>query len=78
MSEFKKQDGIFKLIQQVQLTCKGKNPLLTARLDAHMGQLDALVEGRPAASLVVKNVAHEKWQRALACQNMNCLFEPVL
>src|SRR3989338_1468319 len=47
VSEFKKQDGIFKLIQQVQLTCKGKNPLLTARLDAHMGQLDALVEGRP-------------------------------
>ena len=77
VAEFKKQDGVLKLVQQVQALCKSKNPLLTARLDLHMGKLDALVEGRPLASLTVKNVASEKWQRALACRNMNCFFEPV-
>lgn len=78
VAEFKKQDGILKLVQQIQASCKSKNPLLTARLDVHMGRLDALVDGKPLASLPLRNVAHEKWQRALACRNINCFFEPVL
>jgi serine/threonine protein kinase len=78
VSEFKKQDGVLKLIQQVQAPCKSKSPLLSAKLDMHLGKLDAFVEGKPLASIQVKNVASEKWQRALACRNMNCIFEPVL
>jgi hypothetical protein len=78
ISEFKKQDGVLKLMQQVQAPCKSKNPLLTVRLDMHLGKLDGLVEGRPLGSLRVKNVASEKWQKALACRNINCVFEPVL
>lgn len=78
ISEFKKQDGILKLVQQIQAPCKHKNPLLTAKLDLNLGKLDGWVEKRPLASITVKNVAHEKWQRALACRNINCIFEPVL
>ncbi|MEI6806154.1 MAG: serine/threonine-protein kinase [Myxococcaceae bacterium] len=78
VAEYKKQDGILKLMQQAVAPCKSKNPLLTVRLDPHLGKLEGLVEGRPLASLTVKNVASEKWQRALACRNMNCIFEPVL
>lgn len=78
LAEFKRQDGILKLQQQVQISCRGKNPLLTTRLDVHAGRLEGFIDHKPMAVLKVKNVASEKWQKALGCRNMNCIFEPVL
>ncbi|MBH1988524.1 MAG: serine/threonine protein kinase [Myxococcaceae bacterium] len=77
LCEFRKQDGFLKSTQQAQIPCKGKHPLYEIRLDAHKGLIQAWIDKKPAGSLEVKNVASEKWQRALGCRNVICDFKPV-
>ncbi|MES2504600.1 MAG: serine/threonine-protein kinase [Myxococcota bacterium] len=78
VSEFKKIDGILKLVQQIQAPCKSKNLVLQAKLESDAGRFDAFVEDKPLASIQVKNLSDDKWQRALGCRNTICVFEPVL
>ncbi len=78
MSEFKRQDGILKSVQQTSVPCKMKNLVLQARLNPEKNRLEALVDMKPQVFMEVKNLKNEKWQRALGCRNVNCNFEPAL
>ncbi|MBL4819126.1 MAG: serine/threonine protein kinase [Deltaproteobacteria bacterium] len=78
VSEFKKQDGLLKLVQQIQAPCRQKNLILEAKLSLNSNKLEAFVENKPLASINVKNLSREKWQKALGCRNANCAFEPVM
>lgn len=79
VAELQKQNDLMQLVQYEKGSCR-VSPMrsgveIALNCDMLSGKCRGLAENYEVANIHVENISKEKWQIALGCRNINCMFK---